>query len=45
MLGNAWRDKAAYDEASYDLRNRFEKNFERFDVPAEIKTAGPRAQK
>jgi phosphoenolpyruvate carboxykinase (ATP) len=41
---NAWPDKAAYDKAADDLRNRFEKNFEKFDVPQEIRAAGPRAQ-
>src|SRR5437868_6504228 len=29
---NAWPDKAAYDKAAEDLRNRFAKNFENFDV-------------
>jgi phosphoenolpyruvate carboxykinase (ATP) len=42
---NAWPDKAAYDKAAEDLRNRFAKNFENFDVPPEIKAAGPKAQK
>src|SRR5450755_302481 len=42
---HAWRDKAAYDKAAEDLRNRFAKNFENFDAPAEVKAAGPRAQK
>jgi len=42
---NAWRDKAAYDKAAEDLRNRFAKNFENFDAPAEVKAAGPKAQR
>lgn len=42
---NAWTDKAAYDRASEDLRNRFAKNFQKFDVSPELKTAGPCAQK
>jgi phosphoenolpyruvate carboxykinase (ATP) len=42
---NAWRDKAAYDKAAEDLRQRFAKNFERFDVPLEVRSASPRAQK
>jgi phosphoenolpyruvate carboxykinase (ATP) len=40
-----WADKAAYDKAAEDLRNRFAKNFENFDVPPEVKAAGPRAQR
>jgi phosphoenolpyruvate carboxykinase (ATP) len=42
---NAWRDKAAYDKAAADLRHRFAKNFEMFDVGPEVKAAGPKAQK
>jgi phosphoenolpyruvate carboxykinase (ATP) len=42
---NAWPDKAAYDKAAEDLRNRFAQNFERFDVPPEVKAAGPKAQR
>jgi phosphoenolpyruvate carboxykinase (ATP) len=42
---NAWADKTAYDKAADELRNRFAKNFENFDAPAEVKAAGPKAQK
>src|SRR5664279_2635652 len=42
---NAWPDKAAYDKAAEDLRNRFAKNFENFDAPPEVKAAGPKAQR
>src|SRR5437879_4533936 len=42
--GNAWRDKAAYDKAAEDLRNRFARNFENFDAPPEVKAAGPKPQ-
>src|ERR1700682_4333283 len=42
---NAWPDKAAFDKAAEDLRNRFAKNFENFDAPPEVKAAGPKAQK
>jgi phosphoenolpyruvate carboxykinase (ATP) len=42
---NAWPDKAAYDKAADDLRRRFEKNFEHFDAPPEVKAAGPKAQR
>ena len=39
---NSWNDKAAYDKMAADLAARFEKNFEQFDAPREIKEAGPR---
>jgi phosphoenolpyruvate carboxykinase (ATP) len=39
---NSWKDKAAYDKMAADLSARFEKNFEHFDAPREIKEAGPR---
>jgi phosphoenolpyruvate carboxykinase (ATP) len=42
---NAWADKAAYDKAAEDLRNRFTKNFENFDAPPEVKAAAPKAQR
>jgi len=38
---DAWSDKAAYDKSAADLASRFAKNFERFDVPANVKAAGP----
>jgi phosphoenolpyruvate carboxykinase (ATP) len=39
---NSWKDTAAYDKMAADLSARFEKNFEQFDAPREIKEAGPR---
>jgi phosphoenolpyruvate carboxykinase (ATP) len=39
---NSWKDKAAYDKMATDLSARFEKNFEQFDAPCEIKEAGPK---
>jgi phosphoenolpyruvate carboxykinase (ATP) len=38
---DAWKDKAAYDKSAADLSARFAKNFEKFDVPANIRAAGP----
>ncbi|MFL6314015.1 MAG: phosphoenolpyruvate carboxykinase (ATP) [Terriglobales bacterium] len=38
---DAWKDTAAYDKAAADLSARFTKNFEKFDVPANVKAAGP----
>ncbi len=39
---NSWKDKAAYDKTAAELSARFEKNFQQFDAPREIKDAGPR---
>jgi phosphoenolpyruvate carboxykinase (ATP) len=40
----AWKDKAAYDKSAADLSARFAKNFERFEVPENIRAAGPKAK-
>jgi phosphoenolpyruvate carboxykinase (ATP) len=42
---DAWKDKAAYDKSAADLSARFAKNFERFDVPANVRAAGPGLKK
>jgi phosphoenolpyruvate carboxykinase (ATP) len=38
---NAWKDKEAYDKQAQNLAEQFAKNIEKFDVPEEIKSAGP----
>lgn len=40
---NTWSDKDAYDRKANELAGLFAKNFTRFDAPANIKDAGPRA--
>ncbi len=42
---NSWTEKAAYDRAAADLCARFAKNFEQFDAPEEVRSAGPKSQK
>lgn len=42
---DAWSDKAAYDKSAADLSARFAKNFEKFDVPANVRAAGPGIKK
>ena len=36
-----WADKQAYERSARELIAKFQKNFERFDVPADIVAAGP----
>jgi len=38
-----WHDPDAYDAKARDLAKRFQDNFAKFDVPARIAEAGPRA--
>ncbi len=42
---NAWVDKDAYDAQAGLLARKFEENFARFDAPAAVRAAGPRARK
>jgi phosphoenolpyruvate carboxykinase (ATP) len=42
---DAWKDKATYDKTAADLAARFAKNFEKFDVPANVRAAGPGLKK
>lgn len=42
---DAWKDKAAYDKSAANLSAMFAKNFEKFDVPASLRAAGPGVKK
>jgi phosphoenolpyruvate carboxykinase (ATP) len=42
---NAWPDKGAYDRQARELAIKFEENFTKFDVPAEVRNAGPHASR
>jgi phosphoenolpyruvate carboxykinase (ATP) len=42
---DAWKDKAEYDKSGAELSARFAKNFEKFDVPANVRAAGPGLKK
>src|SRR5262249_39804351 len=39
-----WADKTAYDQKAAELSAQFHKNFEKFEVPDEIRQAGPKKQ-
>lgn len=39
---NTWQDPAAYDAEARILIRKFQENFEKFDVPAPIRDAGPK---
>jgi phosphoenolpyruvate carboxykinase (ATP) len=40
----AWKDQAAYDQAAADLAARFARNFQKFQVPENIRAAGPKVR-
>jgi phosphoenolpyruvate carboxykinase (ATP) len=42
---NAWKDPLAYDAQAVMLAEKFEKNFSKFDVPADVRAAGPSGRK
>ncbi len=42
---NAWKDPRAYDAQAAMLAEKFEKNFARFNAPANVRAAGPVAGK
>ncbi|HTZ56844.1 MAG TPA: phosphoenolpyruvate carboxykinase (ATP) [Acidobacteriaceae bacterium] len=42
---NAWKDRKAYDQQATMLAEKFEKNFAKFDVPPDVREAGPMAHK
>jgi phosphoenolpyruvate carboxykinase (ATP) len=42
---NAWNNPHAYDQQAVMLAGKFEKNFAKFDAPAEVREAGPTVRK
>jgi phosphoenolpyruvate carboxykinase (ATP) len=45
MPRNSWKDKADYDKTAAHLTELFEKNIKKFDVPQEVREAGPKPPK
>ena len=41
---NVWKDPSGYDLQAAMLAGKFRENFTKFDVPDEIRNAGPKAQ-
>ncbi len=39
---NTWKDGAAYDAKAKELAKKFRDNDAKFDLPAEVRSAGPR---
>jgi phosphoenolpyruvate carboxykinase (ATP) len=45
MPRNSWKDKADYDKTAAHLTELFEANIKKFDVPPEVRAAGPKPPK
>jgi len=45
MPRNSWKDKADYDKTAAHLTELFENNIKKFDVPPEVRDAGPKPHK
>ena len=39
---NTWQDKSAYDAKAADLAQRFRANDQKYDIPDEVRNAGPK---
>jgi phosphoenolpyruvate carboxykinase (ATP) len=42
---NVWKDPSAFDQQAAMLAGKFRENFAKFDVPDDVRNAGPKAQK
>ena len=43
LARSTWRDPEAYERKAAELARMFVENFEKFDAPADVAAAGPRA--